>query len=77
MWRKRRVWINSRVKRIYGEEEEEEKGEKGKGRGRKERAKIRRRTNLIPASPSRVPFMIAWIMFGRVIGMIVFMNRRI
>lgn len=30
MWRKRRVWINSRVKRIYGEEEEEEKGEKRK-----------------------------------------------
>jgi len=46
-------------------------------RGRNKSAKIRRRTNLMPASPSRVPFMIAWIIFRRVIRMIVFINRKV
>jgi len=46
-------------------------------RGKKGGVRIRRRTNLIPASPSGVPFTIAWIIFGRVIRIIVFMNRKV
>lgn len=69
--------MNSRVKSTYNEEREMRRrnrnNKKGSGNGRD----IRRRTNLIPASPSGVPFMMAWIMFRSVIGMVVFMNGKV
>lgn len=71
------MWTDSGVKRIYREEEKRGKEEKRKRKEERGKGRIRRRTNLIPASPSGVPFTIAWIIFRRVIGIIVFINRKV
>lgn len=71
------MWLISGVKSEYMTEKERIiMGKKEKSEWRKIK-RMRRRTNLIPASPSIVPFIIAWGIFGIVIRIVVFLNRRV
>jgi len=69
--------VNSGVKSTYNEEREMRRRNRNNKKGRRKGKNIRRRTNLIPASPSGVPFIIAWIVFRSIIRMVVFMNRKV